>query len=160
MQYMVTGVDGKEYGPTDVETLRSWVAENRLAPHTQLRDFNTGQTITASALPGLFPQQDINVPPVGATYPRGGAVATAISSRDHGGDVLGGVIFRCVLSLVLAFVVGGLGLASAAYAMYYAVQCQRSGSKYGILALVLAGVTLALVGTVWAIRLSHRYQAQ
>lgn len=54
MQYMVKGADGKEYGPTDVATLRTWAAEGRLASHTTLRDFNTGQTLAASAVPGLF----------------------------------------------------------------------------------------------------------
>ena len=156
MQYMVTGVDGKEYGPTDVATLRSWVAENRLAPHTQLRDFNTGQVLAASAVPGLFPQTNPNVPPVAAHYPRGEGGYATTASNDHGGNILFGVIFRSAIALVLAFAIGGIGLISAAYAMYYAVQCQRSGSKYGIAALVIAGVTLAAVGTLWAVRLSHR----
>ncbi len=157
MQYMVTGADGKEYGPTDVTTLKSWVSENRLAPHTQLRDFNTGQTLVASAVPGLFPEASANVPPVGADYPRGGmGLPSNGRPGDHGKDVLTGVIFRSAIALVLAFVIGGIGLISAAYAMYYAVQCQRSGSRYGIAALVIAGVTLATVGILWAVRLSHR----
>ena len=159
MQYMVTGMDGKEYGPTDLATLKTWVAENRLAAHTMLRDFHSGQTLAASAVPGLFPSAGLsNVPPVGAPYPRQAVgYSSAVAAGDHGREALIGVLFRCGIAIVLAFVIGGLGFVSSAYAMYYAVQCQRSGSKYGIVSLVIAGATLIAVGTVYAIRVSTHH---
>ena len=160
MQYMVTGMDGKEYGPTDLDTLRAWVAENRLAPHTQLRDFNTGQTMAASAVPGLFSQAiTSNVPPVGMGYPRAGTAYTAPTvSRDHGGGMFVGVIVRSLLGLASFFLIGGFGFIFAGYALFYAVRCQQSGSKYGIAAIAIAGTALALarwlgVEALWRPRL-------
>ena len=157
MQYMVTGLDGKEYGPSDLETLKTWVAENRLAPHTILRDFGTGGTMPASEVPGLFAQTaPVSVPPPGAAYPRTGTTYTAASdaSRDHGGGVLVGVILRSVGAIVMFYFLGGYGFFFAGYAMYYAIQCLQSGSKYGIPAVVIAGIALAAVGVGWALRLS------
>jgi len=54
MQYYVIGPDGNKYGPADVPTLKSWIAENRLTPDSMVEDFNTGQRMKASAVPGLF----------------------------------------------------------------------------------------------------------
>ena len=54
MQYYVIGPDGNKYGPADVATLKSWITENRLTPQSMLEDFNTGQRLPASSVPGLF----------------------------------------------------------------------------------------------------------
>jgi hypothetical protein len=153
---MVTGADGKEYGPTDVSTLKLWVSENRLAPHTMLRDFSTGQQMTAGSLPELFPSSAVpsapGAPPVTAAYPRAGYAAPA--SRDHGGGVLVNVIIRSVLGLVSFFLIGGFGFIFAGYALYYAIRCQQSGSKYGVAAIAIAGTSLAIILAGWAILLS------
>ena len=157
MQYMVTGLDGKEYGPSDLATLKTWVAENRLAPHTVLRDFQTGQTMPASQVPGLFPTSAPAVGPSGGTtYPRAEFDHAQLrdASRDHGGGMFVGVIVRSLLGLASFFLIGGLGFIFAGYAMYYAVQCLQSGSKYGIASVVIAGLALAAVGIGWALRLT------
>lgn len=151
MQYMVTGMDGKEYGPTDIATLKQWVAENRLAPHTVLRDFNTGQTLAASEVPDLFTSVAPNLPPQAAAHPRGGYAAP---SRDHGGGMLVGVIVRSALGLASFFLIGGFGFIFAGYALFYAIQCLQSGSKYGIAAIAIAGTSLAIVFAGWALKLS------
>ena len=57
MQYYVIGPDGNKYGPADVATLKSWITENRLTPDSMVEDFNTGQRMKASAVPGLFEGQ-------------------------------------------------------------------------------------------------------
>jgi hypothetical protein len=54
MQYYVIGPDGSKYGPADVPTLKQWAAENRLNPDAMLEDFNTGQRVAASQVPGIF----------------------------------------------------------------------------------------------------------
>src|SRR6478672_6495405 len=54
MQYYVIGPDGNKYGPADVPTLTTWITENRLTPQSMLEDFNTGQRVPASSVPGLF----------------------------------------------------------------------------------------------------------
>lgn len=38
MKYIVLGDDAKEYGPIDAETLRKWVENGRVMPHTQVRN--------------------------------------------------------------------------------------------------------------------------
>ena len=160
MQYMVTGVDGKEYGPTDIATLKTWVAEGRLAPHSMLRDFLSGQTMPASSLTELDPAgaQGVNTPPVAAAYPRseavGGNVRPTYNDGNHGGGVLVNVIIRSILGLVSFFFIGGFGFIFAGYALYYAIRCQQSGSKYGIVAIVIASTSLAIILVGWAIVLS------
>ena len=54
MQYYVIGPDGNKYGPADVPTLKQWIAENRLTPQSMVEDFNSGQRMPASSVPGLF----------------------------------------------------------------------------------------------------------
>lgn len=66
MGYYVIANDGNRYGPADIETLRQWVREGRVAPNTTLEDEFTGTQIRASLLPelkDLFP----SIPPLGAT---------------------------------------------------------------------------------------------
>ena len=155
MQYMVTGVDGKEYGPSDVSTLKLWVAENRLAPHTMLREFNTGQQMTAGSVPELFPPAapTAGVPPVGAPYPRAG-YQTAPDSSNYGGAAFAWIVIRSVLAIAFFFVFKGLGLIIAAYTVVRAVRLNSTGSKFGIPALVISILALVAVGIGWALRLS------
>jgi hypothetical protein len=47
-------VQGKEYGPVDVETLREWKAEGRVLPANEARRANVDLWTTASEIPGLF----------------------------------------------------------------------------------------------------------
>lgn len=153
MQYMVTGVDGKEYGPTDVATLRTWVSENRLAPHTQLRDFNTGQTLAASAVPGLFPERS-NVPPAASAYPRGTTGTGYAPAADPGGGAFAGVVLRSVVGVVLFFVLHGIGLIVAGTGLITAFQLQSRGSKWGVPALAISALSVVAIGIGWALRLS------
>lgn len=155
MQYMVTGMDGKEYGPSDLDTLRSWVAENRLAPHTTVRDFNTGQTMPASSIPGLFaPEAPLNVPPVGGAYPRGLTPTITASSRNEGGGAFAGVVIRSILGVVLFFVLHGIGLIVAGSGMITAFQLKGQGSKWGVPALMISGIAVVVISVGWMLRLS------
>ena len=153
---MVTGMDGKEYGPTDLPTLKSWVAENRLAPHTILRDFATGQTMAASAVPGLFSApNEAGVPPTGMAYPRNGAVQIpTAASGDFGGGAFAWIVVRAILGVVLFFGFRGVGLVVAGSSLYSAYQLKEKGSKWGIPALVVSGVAVLVVGIGWVLRLS------
>lgn len=156
MQYMVTGMDGKEYGPSDLATLKEWVAENRLAPHSMLRDFSSGQTFPASQVPGLFgPTSVSNVPPVGQAYPRAGmGYSSAVTASDEGGGAFAGVVVRSILGVVLFFVLHGIGLLVAGTGLITAFQLQSRGSKWGVAALAISGLSVAVIGVGWAIRIS------
>lgn len=61
-------VQGKEYGPADLATLREWKADGRVIPTNPARRTNNGNWQTAADIPGLF---QIDPPPV------------QIETRDH-----------------------------------------------------------------------------
>lgn len=52
--YYCYGIDGVKYGPCDLDTLKLWVAENRLTPETRLVVEATGVEVLAGQVPGLF----------------------------------------------------------------------------------------------------------
>jgi hypothetical protein len=54
----IVRVQGTEYGPANIETLREWKAEGRLLPVNEARRANVDFWTTASEIPGLF-----SVPP-------------------------------------------------------------------------------------------------
>ena len=50
----IVRVQGKEYGPVDIDTLREWKQEGRLLPENEARNTGTDLWSTAAAIPGLF----------------------------------------------------------------------------------------------------------
>ena len=55
----IVRVQGTEYGPANIETLREWKAEGRLLPSNEARRADVDLWTTAADIPGLF-----SVPPV------------------------------------------------------------------------------------------------
>src|SRR5258705_4369229 len=55
----IVRVQGTEYGPANIETLREWKAEGRLLPVNEARRADVDLWTTAAEIPGLF-----TVPPV------------------------------------------------------------------------------------------------
>ena len=47
-------VDGREYGPANIETLREWKAEGRVLPANEARRADTELWSLAAEIPGLF----------------------------------------------------------------------------------------------------------
>jgi hypothetical protein len=57
VRYFVLDDTGSEYGPADLPTLQEWVRQNRIAPHTRLRNETTGESVMAVEIRELmFPQ--------------------------------------------------------------------------------------------------------
>lgn len=54
MRYFVIAPDGNRYGPADVPTLNTWIAEGRLLPNQSLEEEDTGARVIASQIPGLI----------------------------------------------------------------------------------------------------------
>src|SRR5215467_6092778 len=54
----IVRVQGKEYGPVNIDTLLEWKAEGRLLPVNEARRANVDFWTTAAEIPGLF-----SVPP-------------------------------------------------------------------------------------------------
>jgi hypothetical protein len=50
----IVRVQGREYGPANIETLREWKAEGRLLPVNEARRANVDLWTTAADIPGLF----------------------------------------------------------------------------------------------------------
>ena len=50
----IVRVQGEEYGPADIDTLREWNQEGRLLPENEARNTGTDLWSTAAAIPGLF----------------------------------------------------------------------------------------------------------
>jgi hypothetical protein len=67
--YKVLGIDGKEYGPADLATVRVWVTEGRIGPHTKVQTAGTTDWKPASALPELGIPSPPPDPPQGTRPP-------------------------------------------------------------------------------------------
>jgi hypothetical protein len=65
----IVRVQGKEYGPADIDTLREWKKEGRLLPENEARDAGADLWSTAAAIPGLFDLQTVAEPSVRPTEP-------------------------------------------------------------------------------------------
>ena len=50
----IVRVQGKEYGPADIDTLHEWKKEGRLLPENEARTTSADLWSTAAAIPGLF----------------------------------------------------------------------------------------------------------
>jgi len=50
----IVRVQGKEYGPADIETLREWKADGRLLPENEARRADVDLWTAAAEIPGLF----------------------------------------------------------------------------------------------------------
>jgi hypothetical protein len=57
-------VQGKEYGPANIDTLLEWKKEGRLLPENEARNASADLWSTAAAIPGLFDVETV-VPPAG-----------------------------------------------------------------------------------------------
>lgn len=158
------GPDGQEYGPASVDTLKQWVSENRLGPQSQLRSFSTGQLVLASSVPGLFAATTpppvaapVQPAPVPGDWSQPASYASAatrpVTIGDDGKGEVWGAIIRSVIALVLFFVFHGLGLIVGAYAVFYGYQALQSGHKYGIVAMVISCVAMAVIVIGWLLRL-------
>ena len=55
----IVRVQGKEYGPADIDTLREWKREGRLVPENEARNAGADFWSTAAAIPGLFDLQAV-----------------------------------------------------------------------------------------------------
>ena len=71
----IVRVQGREYGPADIETLREWKREGRLLPENEARNAGASSWSTAAAIPGLFG--------VGAAVPTAPAVTEPPLQLQH-----------------------------------------------------------------------------
>src|SRR6266487_5645435 len=79
----IVRVQGKEYGPVDIETLREWKMEGRLLPANEARPIDVGLWTTAAEIPGLFESADVPVAPVASRL-----VKMPLQPRRSFGEIL------------------------------------------------------------------------
>ncbi len=155
---MVMGPDGKEYGPANVALLKQWGEQNRISPQTMLRDFQTGQTMAASSVTGIFDTvapPAVSPDPYVSVYQRATtAVPLGYDSQDSGKGELIGSIVRSALGVLVFFLFRGIGLFLAAYAVVYAFRANSKGHRYGQLAIGISLLALVIVIIGWVFRLS------
>jgi hypothetical protein len=77
-------VQGKEYGPADLETLREWKADGRVLPANPAREVDVDLWKTAADIPGLFP---VNRPPVQWNVEANASPARTASHADVSGGI-------------------------------------------------------------------------
>ena len=58
----IVRVEGKEYGPADIDTLREWKREGRVLPQNEARNAGADLWSTAATIPGLFDLQTVARP--------------------------------------------------------------------------------------------------
>ena len=156
MDYYVIGTDGQQYGPATMDTLKQWVGEQRILPTTMLKSFANGQTLAASAVPGLFEipppvaaaQQNWTQPPTPYVRPQ-----QMYRVDDGKYDVIWALV-RSTLALVFFFLLGGIGVFFAGYAVMYAFRARDKGHQHANLAIGISICALVLVLIGWAVRLS------
>src|SRR5437763_4504785 len=66
----IVRVQGKEYGPVEVDTLREWKMEGRLLPANEARRTDVPRWTTAPDIPGLFESVDTAAAPAAGRPPR------------------------------------------------------------------------------------------
>jgi len=150
MQYILIGTDGQEYGPADFRTLQQWAADDRLTRNSRLRDVQSGSEIVAGSLPDLFPQPAPASAPAPApapvqpdwSQPPSPYTRTAATLRD---SFPWRVTIYSALGLVLFFVLQGIGIVFAGFAVYYAFMLKSEGSKWAPLALGVSLLSLAAI---------------
>ena len=153
MNYFLLGPDNQSYGPVDELGLRQWVAEGRVHPTTMLRIAESGMTVAASTVSGLFapaapPPSMASMPAYESPYNRAPAAAPENDS------LFWNSVVRSALALVLFFVLHGIGLIFAGYSLYYAIQCKQSGNSKGTLAVIISSVILVIVIAGWIVRMT------
>jgi hypothetical protein len=79
------------------------------------------------------------------------APTRASSSTD---GMFWGAIIRSVLALVMFFIFNGLGFIFGGYALYYAIRCHKSGNEKGMIAIVVASLSLGAVLLGWMFKLN------
>jgi hypothetical protein len=77
----IVRVQGQEYGPADLETLREWRDEGRLLPANQARPVDVDLWTKAAEIPGLFRSADVAAAEPGLSPSNGSAAGRLPQAR-------------------------------------------------------------------------------
>lgn len=153
MKYFVT-IDGQDYGPADIATLRAWASEGRINASTMLKD-EVGSMVKASdVLPELLQPKPVETPVGGpgpgagprtagaigepqpyVSYPRGGVY-------DTGEDEYKKALIFCIIGFLCCPLIFEI------LAVVYANKAKAKGHPAAQTILIISYVLLGLQAVV------------
>lgn len=150
-RYFVVMPDGNKYGPADLATLSQWASEGRINANSSLIDEMSGQTVSASSVPGLslgYAQSPIQQPTYQAPttpYPRQDPMMYGDGGKA---DYNKSLIFSIIGFLCCPIILSSLGI-------YYGNKAKAAGHPNGQTAVILGvislvvGITLGILSRVF-----------
>jgi Domain of unknown function (DUF4190)/GYF domain 2 len=141
--YKVIGVDGKEYGPINLDQFKQWIAQGRVNAQTRVQPAGATDWKTATDIPeiaSLLPHLPVSTPPPFASGP-GPAAANPDAKKGLAvaSLVLGLLSFlTCFLTGIPAIICGHI-----AYSRARRVPAEFGGSGLALAGLIMGYVTLA-----------------
>lgn len=148
-KYYVVGPDGQKFGPADVITLKSWVAQKRIKPETKLVHSETGVEVEARTVAGLFegsaaPPAPPSMPQFNADSVNWGAVASFLSPGRFLSWLESGLIFNQLVGAVLRVL-------AVIAALFLILMLVKVGDLFsGVDGLRVLAVLIGLLIVVWA----------
>lgn len=156
MQYVVRGEDGQEYGPVDFQTLKDWAANNRVAPHSQVTDVLSQQTMPASAVPGLFTSgyarpTPVDAPPQSISPTTLQQFQQELNTREAKSAFTWAFIDGTLA--ILSFAAGGLGFIFGAFGIFNAFKAKQLGHKNANIAIIYAVTSGVILAGLYVLKL-------
>ena len=137
--YKIVGVDGKEYGPINLNQLKQWIAQGRVNAQTRVQEVGTTIWKTAADFPELLAalgSPGPAAPPIVEPFPIPAAGAPGRTGLATASLVLGILSFlTCFLTGIPAIVCGHIAYARA----------RRSPGEYCGSGMALAGLIMGYV---------------
>lgn len=145
MGYVVTGLDGKENGPVELETLVKWAQSGALPAHAPVRDLTTGASTTAGQMPelvSLYQTTDFSKAPAPSVQTGGKGTAMIPTGNPKA---------LAAYYIGLASLIPCLGIFTAPVALYLGIKGLKAynenpasfGKGHAITGIVLASIGLA-----------------
>lgn len=144
--YTIIGIDGKEYGPVNLDQMRQWITQSRINSQTRVRADDASEWRTASEVPeiaALFPTTkgttSPTVPPV--------LSAPAATVQRKGLAVLSFVLGLSSFVLCLSAVTG---IPAIIFGHIARSRARRLPERYGGLGFANAGLVLGYVSILFS----------
>ncbi|PWU14747.1 MAG: hypothetical protein C5B50_16630 [Verrucomicrobia bacterium] len=144
--YKITGADGKEYGPVNLDQLRQWVAEGRITPQTRVKPEGTTDWRTALEIP------EVAALLAARTSAPGPMAAAAPTPTQAQGQRTGMAIASLVLgipSVFLCFLF--TGIPAVIFGHIALSRSKRSPTLYGGAGMAIAGLVLGYLGILMSV---------
>ncbi len=153
VQYIIVGANGRQYGPMNLETLKSLVRDNRVGAETEVWDSTTNEWHQAQQIEELsefFPGEGAEAPAETVVAEEAEPHTSALALASMWCGIIAVPTFCCtgwVLAL-LAVVLGFVARGEVKQHGYEGAQYANVGIVCGLLTLVLTAILATLFGPV------------